>query len=1564
MDNQLTHDESIDQFISSRLPDWMRYGKPEQLAALRQSLVAAHQLQGRLQPILQGIKAIDAFAAPLLRQALLEKTGLEVDVLTSKFDVSWRTLSGVPTLTTQPTVVTHHFKQTLVQAALHNFEPEETRVGRFSPATQLTDADKTELDIQPEKFATVCRDIDLGGQYQAHLASVFNPPDAQGVPKGQARQQLHELLEEAQRLDMEVALCRAALMGAITSQRYARVKQLVSASTAVPNDVTVLNCRQVNLLGKRMVGIVVIEVRRDAQTSSPVVGVIAYVPDDPHGAISEHSSWAELFMALGKRLRAPGYMEFFQRFVRERDRTGFSQTLARLLQTGTATDSLELDGRDFPYDARLFAALRKARIDKVKDDARVLAVPTGDEDRAARAARLDSYLSVGLNLLNLAALFVPGLGEVMLSVAAVQIASEVYHGFEDWQQGDREGALNHLLGVAENVAATAALVAGGTVVTKVLKRSAFVDDLVPVKLADGSARLWNNDLSVYRVAGRVTQVGSEHRLKLQEATYQVGRAQNSGEWCVLHPARSDNYAPMLEHNGAGGWRHRWDSPQYWQGDGNLFRRLGQDTEVVSDALAETVMKVTGFDELRLRQLHLSSASAPARLLDCLDRFTLQQQITDLAAHLAGNRAVPTELMQIQAYTLTALEHWPESTALRVKDAEGRRVLQFGGEPQPSSFIDVTEEQVSARTWIDTVLANLDDQQKSALLSADNAAHVTEAQHLARAMSKALPKLRAKVFEHFYSAQQLSADKALLVLRRDFPGLSRRMGCEILEQASSKNLQRVLSTQRLPLDIAEQARWALRESRLDRANAGLFLKEAVSEDSEKLALGLIGELAPWPESQRVELREATPNGAVLVSVGTTDAKRVARIVKTADGYFTVDQAGGGVSTSAGSNGLFQALARTLSDEQWRILNQVGQPSEQALRDVLAAAAVTQRDRASRLIGQVVLGKGFRPPIRLGDGQIGYPLSGRGAGEHLAITHAIRALYPTFTEIQVLEYISEVRATGSDIWTHVIGRQQQLDLLYANLHAWETELDAAETLVTACRVRVGRRIRRCWRRQTARRLGRDAGSRLLIEGELVGELPALSESIDFSHVSELTLRSLDLTSINEGFLARFTGLRRLELVGNHLTEIPATIARRAELTELHLAHNQIRLSAHGNALLSSLGRLEVLDLDHNPVGLMLDTTALHRLRVLRLRNTQLVALPSGLLSRPALELADLRENQIRSLPEALFNTPRRVLEHINFHDNPLSPESRSRLINFERAGQVAQTGAFNHSDTQLGGRDQWLMGTSESLLAQRRGQWDRLALEAGSSDFFRLLADLRQSQDFRLWRSDLERRVWEVIEGCEQSYVLRRELFELAARPTSCVDSVTLSFSQLEVRTWVLSATRDIEESKIEHALLGVARALFRLDEVDRIAALDIQERQRLGATFDEIEVRLAYRVGLARTLELPGQPHSMRFESMANVSSRQLLAVRGQVLTAEQTPRLAASIVGREFWCDHLLSLQASEFEQTDQPFFERVEALAQQEQGLRDVDYLREMDTIATERETARQVLIRRLTDEALQRNP
>lgn len=205
------------------------------------------------------------------------------------------------------------------------------------------------------------------------------------------------------------------------------------------------------------------------------------------------------------RLREAAYAGFFGRFIAERDRLSFSTQLEGRKEKTRAGTPLGLDYRNLIVEQSLFPYLRSQRINKILDDAKVLAIPTGVKDAESRNAELKSYASTGLALLGLAGLFVPVLGEVMLGVAALQVADEVYEGYQDWRIGDRQAALGHLFSVAETIVVGAALGAGATAGARLLERVSFVDGLVPVLVGNERLKLCSSDMSAYRVEKRAAR---------------------------------------------------------------------------------------------------------------------------------------------------------------------------------------------------------------------------------------------------------------------------------------------------------------------------------------------------------------------------------------------------------------------------------------------------------------------------------------------------------------------------------------------------------------------------------------------------------------------------------------------------------------------------------------------------------------------------------------------------------------------------------------------------------------------------------------------------------------------------------------------------------------------------------------------------------------------------------------------------------------------------------------------------------------------------------------------------
>ncbi|MEB0151154.1 NEL-type E3 ubiquitin ligase domain-containing protein, partial [Pseudomonas sp. CCC2.2] len=78
---------------------------------------------------------------------------------------------------------------------------------------------------------------------------------------------------------------------------------------------------------------------------------------------------------------------------------------------------------------------------------------------------------------------------------------------------------------------------------------------------------------------------------------------------------------------------------------------------------------------------------------------------------------------------------------------------------------------------------------------------------------------------------------------------------------------------------------------------------------------------------------------------------------------------------------------------------------------------------------------------------------------------------------------------------------------------------------------------------------------------------------------------------------------------------------------------------------------------------------------------------------------------------------------------------------------------------------------------------------------------------------------------------------------------------------------IDPTRQASDLIDLGRRLYRLDKLTKIASEHYTLQMATGGGIaDELEVHLAYRVGLARSLDLPGQPQGMMFNALAGVSA--------------------------------------------------------------------------------------------------
>jgi len=1366
---------SIDHLIARQLPTWLAGAEPSQMTRYHQALLAQQQAAEGLQHLLSRIPSIDQFADPLLEQALTAAGLAHVDTRRSHVVVSetFRLPSAAEKLY-QPQV-TYKTRQTLLAAALHNFEAHETQPSILRQA-HLFDQKGARLPFTFEQFVSVCRKLDIGGQYQALLKRVLQPKSGRGQSQEQAAAAIRHMFKEGVRTRMQAELVEGRLKRQLDEMDLRRL-QCVSAATQSKPEGGMWTARQLYLLGKCMAGVITLEWRTAKATE--VDEIVLWIPADPDKRLHFYDSWSELYSDLAKRLATAPFRAFFSRFIMAQDRSQFDGLLARLLARARHGEPVELDGRNLPIDGEVFAHAGALLLSKLFADAAHLAVATDVEDRLSRHKRLQDMIAAGLELVGLAAFVVPGLGELMLVVSAGQLLDEVYEGYQDWQLGDRQGALGHLFAVAEGL-----VVAGVTTgALYAVPRLPFVDGLAPKIMTDGSVRL------------------------IKASAYPQAEA---SALVLLEELQGGNFTGLLSSD------------------------------------AERLLEITGHEPGQLRQLQLEQAAAPARLLDMHERIQLHQ---------------------------------------------------------------------------------------------------------------ASPSLRGGAFEEALQALRGTATADQSVLMRAFDGLSPRGAQEVIDHCSTARLETLRTTNRVPLAMAERARWYVRDARVDAACLGIRMQGMTNADSEQLVLGLIGHTSPWPASSPIELRVGHENGRLLYASGGEENAPVRTIVKSEQGYLRA-QAGGGKPVEGGYSFL-NVVLQCLDDAQKAKLGST-QLQVRELRTWLLKAVAQDREQAARLIGMAPVGRGIRPPRRFADGRLAYPLSGGGESSRQAIRQGIHQIFPTLSEMELDAYLEAVRQRGENLWNHYQMLQRQLTELREVLQQWQSDWQSPIDAIR--RRRVADTLRRSWRRKLVD--GNDQYE-LTIDGEHLAHLPALPAGIEYPHVRRLSLRNMQLQGIDAQFLGLFPNIIDLDLSGNRLTLIPEGIERLTQLRRVNLGNNQIALDDAGSGRLAQLTRLDSLILSYNPLNGMPDLSVLPHVRDVRLRSTGQVnigPIHENVVLRAHIDLRDNRISELRREMRGL----RLRLQRLNLHDNPLSESSSAFL---DEARGVAHAGArgsvtYAHNPVDDGVRDTWVSTDDGPLRAEREATWQRLLAEPGSGGLFRFLADLVDTEDFATQPADFRRRVWHILEACEHNEALREQLFREANGPRSCEDRLLLMLNQLEVGILAFEGIQGVPLAMRENRLLRLGRQLHRLDLLDDIATAHVQRMRRDGLRrVDEIEVRLYYRSRLAGALDLPVVPDAMHFASFAQVSLADLSRAELQVLRNDTVVDMLDALVERPYWQRYLRETYAERFEAQATGYHARLETLEQQARAGQEGSYDAQARALMHQLEQAESALMRILTTEAWARS-
>jgi hypothetical protein len=1109
--------------------------------------------------------------------------------------------------------------------------------------------------------------------------------------------------------------------------------------------------------------------------------------------------------------------------------------------------------------------------------------------------------------------------------------------------------LEHLTSVAENVAMVAVFAAAGKVATPAgvpaIKGSSFVGKMVPVTSQDGGVRLWKPDLAPFNAKvvlpdglkptaeGVFTHEG-HHYIPIEGALYRVELDPVLNKWRI-QPPRNLEFSPTLENNGAGAWRHEGENPLSWDAK-MAFKRLGYSVQSLPEASIEQVMAVTGVDESQLRNLHLGNQKSSPALIDAVAHVDIDRQVQTFCEQLSDSGRFELADPHLQINLLPSLPGWPQGHAIAVSHA-----------------------QLAEGKLLEAVLAGLSDSEKRVIFGRGvPPTPINLAAKLGKVSHGRMPLL----FDLLNNAREVSNDPLVNLIKRDFPGLSTAAAKELLAEADATQIAQMNTRKRIPLSVAGRARGYLQEARLNRALEGFYLLTGASNpDTQALALHLLEYVPGWPADLRIEIRQDHFAGQLLDSIGAATSTERSVLIKQGSHYRAYDINGNEWQPLDDRGGFFPAVLQGIPEGSRKVMGFADPLADsRKLRRRVLDIATGQRAVASKVLGQWQINPGFNGPVRLADGRLGYPLSGRGNASAVRpqptmdeLVAAWQAFYPEASDMEGhLEGLMNRMDSPDLLMASVRARSEQYETLRSTFDAW---VETAGQMPLSDEVRAARRavasaMGRAWRYSDSRSP--------LASGNLLLQLIDLAAVSDLPHVPEfyadiqyMTLHKVIAdTALLNTFLARFPQLRRLELVGGGITVIPEGLTQLTRLEHLSLENLGVTIDQAAMDLIMRIPHLDELDLSGNVLGQIDNVPALN-VSMLWMSEMGLTDWPDW-LDRLNLSQIDISRNQITSLPDEIIDNR---VDHdqqtvVMAYGNPINhgdllaywlnsgygmrydldfdfPEDISRLPTRGAAdGESSSSSDDEEPAAPEASVTIWQVENRVELNTRLRDAWNRVETADDAPNLLILLQRLQQSADFNRFHEQLANDVLVVLEAAAGDAPLRGQLEVMAndrmfGADQTCQDGARLIFSDVQVAVYAEQAMRGVPEARQTSTLLGVLRRLFRLNEVERIADLEIARRESSGTVVDPAEVRMAYRTGLASDLDLPGQPTSMVWIRLAAVDREALLDARDLVLQREMGPEFLEYVLQDQRWNQRLRAEYRAELERTAAPLREQMAAL-------------------------------------------
>ncbi|MGY1953122.1 dermonecrotic toxin domain-containing protein [Pseudomonas pergaminensis] len=210
----------------ANLPDWYHQASPVQRQAVDTATFASFSSQTQLDKAMADLQGLDAFAAPLLSQALKDALKVTLDVNKTFLRLNKTITYGI----LRERVGTYQvLNLSLLQAAIHNFEAAECEAGAFDETSGFVVEGATPGTFEPlstsltvRQFLKLCRVLNIGALYQLYLKGFLYPTDA---AKAKA---LHDPFVAAQKDAMRAAAEMALLKKDIEPADYDMILSVIA----------------------------------------------------------------------------------------------------------------------------------------------------------------------------------------------------------------------------------------------------------------------------------------------------------------------------------------------------------------------------------------------------------------------------------------------------------------------------------------------------------------------------------------------------------------------------------------------------------------------------------------------------------------------------------------------------------------------------------------------------------------------------------------------------------------------------------------------------------------------------------------------------------------------------------------------------------------------------------------------------------------------------------------------------------------------------------------------------------------------------------------------------------------------------------------------------------------------------------------------------------------------------------------------------------------------------------------------------------------------------------------